>query len=412
VLVAHVSCGAGAVPSTQECERFLRDKLPAYMVPVAWHFLPRLPVTANGKVDRKALMQAHVQAGPATAVRRRYEPPANDVEHQLCSLWQRILKVSEVGVADDFFELGGQSFDAVRLFAAIKKTFGRAFSLADIWSARTVRELAKRMEPANEDRAGCRVVAINDGRSGTPLFLVHPAGGSVLGYAALGRKLQRPLYGLEVNSGSQLAAVRQDIAKLAKEHLTQIRSVQPRGPYRLGGWSTGAMIAFEMAAQLEAAGESVERVFLLDGPTPESGPPPGDEELLGWFIQDLGLDLPVERLLHASADEADIEARLRKALRIAKLDEAVDLFPSYTIFADLVGAGRRYSPGKIGAPLTVVRVEEDVVAEFAQHPHLHAPDWGWQQHATGEVRCLRVAGTHYTFLNDSRNPWTELSSHS
>lgn len=400
VLVAHVSPAANMEPSTAELESFLRNKLPAHMVPVAWRILPRLPVTPNGKIDRKALMAAAVETAPEASAFREYGPPENEIERQLCSLWERLLKVPAVGVLDDFFALGGQSFDAVRMFAAIKKDFGRAFTLSDIWAARTIRELAKKLSTGETAQRDCSVVRINAVRTGSPLFLVHPAGGSVTGYSALGQNLQRPLYGLQVTADPRLAGVRRDIAKLAEAHLANVRAVQPHGPYCLGGWSSGASIAFEMAVQLEAAGESVARVFLLDGPTPIRARAIGEDQLLAWFIQDLGLDLPVERLMRATASEAGTQARLQKALSLMQVDEAAELLPAYTIFADLIFAGSQYSPGLLQAGVTVVRVAEDVVEEFAGHPQALSPDWGWAAHTAGAVQCRRVPGTHYSFLSE------------
>jgi len=409
VLVAHVSFAENLSSSTQELEGFLRTKLPAHMVPTAWRMLPRLPVTGNGKIDRKALMSADIETAAATEDTRRYAPPSNETERQLCSLWEQILKVPEIGVTDDFFALGGQSFDAVRMFASIKQTFGRAFTLNDIWTARTIRELAKRLVSNTAAQSGCTVAKINAVEQGTPLFLVHPAGGSVVGYSALGAKLQRPLYGLQVSADPQLAALRRDIVQLAAAHLDGVRSILPTGPYCLGGWSSGAAIAFEMALQLERAGHRVEQLFLLDGPAPLQGRQIREDDVIAWFLQDLGLNLPVAHLMRASAGSGDTHARLSKALQLAQIDAATDLLPSYTIFSDLIFAGARYVPGVVKCGLTVVRVEQDVVTEFAGHPQADHDDWGWSALCAAATRTRRVPGTHYSFLSEpSLSTWVRL----
>lgn len=405
ILVAHVAGREGLLPSASECEAFVREKLPAYMVPSVWRALPRLPMTANGKIDRDALARATLAAEPVQARQHRHEPPADDVERQIRDIWMRVLKLDSLGVTDDFFQIGGQSFDAIRIFAAIKQTFGQTYTLGDFWTARTVRDLAVRVKSGGAVALqGHGAVRINDERLGIPLFMVHPAGGSAMAYSPLGRRLQRPLYGLQVAADPASEPMRDSIQALAQQHLRDIRSIQPAGPYAVGGWSTGAMVAFEIAAQLEAAGERVQSLLLLDGPTPWHRPDLEQNDLLVWFLQDLGLNLPVERLAGMSFDGLDAPAQLRKALDALGVADDAPLVPIYTVFRDLVAAGARYSPGIVKADIVVIRVERDVVAEFAGHPAYDRPDWGWSAHASGDVVCARVPGTHYTLFDEAVIP--------
>ncbi len=411
LLVGNLACVPGvAAPQARELEDFLRNRLPAHMVPTAWRILPCLPTTANGKIDRRALMSARIEDSVPAAHANAYVPPTNEIERQLCSMWERALSVPRVGITDEFFALGGQSFDAIRMFAELKRTLGCEFTLNDIWVARTVRELARRVVSGErEQRGGCTAVAVNTAKGDPPLFLVHPAGGSALAYSPLGRKLQWPVYGLQVSADAELAATRRDFRLLARAHIANLRRIQPQGPYLVGGWSSGAAIAFEIAAQLEAAGEPVRRVFLLDGPPPVPGRVIGELERLAWFVQDLGGELPLERLAGVNLAGLDAQMRLRKALELVHIEAAAPILSSYTIFGDLLDAATRYSPGRVRADLMVVRVAQQVVAEFERHPAGAAPDWGWAAHTTGELRCERVPGTHYTFLNEAHvSRWSKL----
>ncbi|MFZ5637347.1 MAG: amino acid adenylation domain-containing protein [Pseudomonadota bacterium] len=405
VLVAHIACRDGERVVAAELEAFLRGTLPAYMVPALWRVLPRLPVTANGKIDRDALARAPV-ALEAQSAAPRHEPPADADEARIRDIWQRVLRLDALGVTDDFFEIGGQSFDAIRIFAAIRQAYGQTYTLSDFWTTRTVRALATRVKRGESGVAQASgAVRINDARKGLPLFMVHPAGGSVMAYSTLGRRLDRPLYGLQITADPGLAPLRTDLTTLARHHVDRLRAVQPEGPYALGGWSTGAMLAFEIAAQLEAAGEVVRTVVLLDGPAPWLRPELADDELLVWFLQDLGLGLPVERLAGASLDGGDPDARLRGALAtLGMSDDDGALAPAHAIFRDLVAAGARYVPGTVKADLVVVRVERDVVAEFSGHPAYDRPDWGWSAHASGRIVCERVPGTHYTLFEEAVIP--------
>jgi thioesterase domain-containing protein len=169
----------------------------------------------------------------------------------------------------------------------------------------------------------------------------------------------------------------------------------------VGGWSTGAIVAFEIAAQLEAACEQVSSVLLLDGPAPWPRANPRQEELLAWFVQDLGLGLPVERLSQVSFAGLDADAQLRKALQVLEVAYDDSLASIHTVFRDLVSAAARYSPGVVKADVAVVRVEQDVVAEFAGHPAFDRPDWGWSRHTSGNVACVRVPGTHYSVFDEA-----------
>ena len=400
-LVGHVVANEGSAVDGLELEAFLQRKLPAHMVPTGWREHAQLPLTHNGKVDRKALAAMPLDAAGAAETRRERVAPENETESRLQVIWQQILGNAEIGVTDDFFELGGQSFDAIRMFALIKEELGRTFTLGDIWQARTIRGLAAAIGDGSAG-AGGRIVPIDVTGSGTPLFLVHPAGGSVMTYSRLGRLLDRPLYGIQANVDLDDSARRRDIVELAAHYLADVRAVQPHGPYAFGGWSSGAMIAFEMAAQAEAAQEQVAQLYLLDGPAPLRHDHLGDEQLLLWFLEDLALGIPVERLHGESFEGLPLAEQLRKAeALLPELDlDLVPLASTFEVFRDTIVSGTRYQPRTIAAGITVVRVEQDVVDEFSRHPDRHESDWGWRRYTTGSMRCVRVPGTHHSFLRE------------
>lgn len=401
-LVGYLVPREGRPLDTKQIESFVKSKLPAHMVPTAWRTLDSLPLSDNGKVDRKALSRFYGKADEDSDKPREYVAPANVIEERLQGIWQQTLSVSRIGVTEDFFDLGGQSFDAIRMFALIKDEFGRAHTLGDIWRARTIRELAKGILEPEEKVRRRRIVSITSGRHGEPLFLVHPAGGSVMAYSQLGELINRPLYGIQAEPRLH-GANRQDIISTAQEYVSELRDHQPDGPYWLGGWSSGAMIAFEMAAQLEAAGESVKQVYILDGPIPVPGCDVPDHKMLLWFLQDLALDLPLERLDFQVFAGLKPEEQLRKAAALLDSQgryglDAESLMVSFQVFRDVIAAGSRYWPKIISSDVTVVRVQEDVVDEFATHPSREESDWGWGQFTKGWLCCVRVAGTHHTFL--------------
>jgi thioesterase domain-containing protein len=269
-----------------------------------------------------------------------------------------------------------------------------------MWRARTIRELARGIARGDTGRAA-PIVPIDLHGRGEPLVLVHPAGGSVMAYSRLGAMIDRPLYGIQASTTLDDANRRRDVGALAAGYVSELRTLQADGPYSIGGWSSGAMIAFEMAAQLEAAGACVRQVFVLDGPAPVDHGDTADEQLLRWFLEDLAIELPLARLDGERFNGLPIAEQLRKAQRLLEADDRVDLeslASNFEVFRDVIHAGSRYRPRPIAAALTIVRVDRDVVSEFSTHPSRRDADWGWRRFTTGPVRCVRVAGTHHTFL--------------
>lgn len=399
-LVGHVAVDSETTFDTAEVEAFLKLRLPAYMVPTQWRTWPQLPLTKNGKIDRKALASFVVVESAAPP--REFEAPANDLETTVLSMWRRVLNNERIGVTHDFFELGGQSFDAIRLFALIKDEFGHTYTLHDMWNMRSVRALARSIDRGANARQRQQIVTITAGAVEEALFLVHPAGGSVLGYAALGRVLGRPLHGIQALNDQSVA--QQSVPALAEEYVGALRQVRAHGPYALGGWSTGAMIAFEMAAQLERAGEPIAELLLLDGPVPQSHAELDDRQLLTWFIDDLGLGVPLDCLRQESFVGLSDEAQLIRGADLVGLSKRPEfdlptLLASFRTFRNLVVASTHYQPGMIGCDLTVVQAAEQIVREFSTHPDCERSDWGWGRHTRGRVRCIAAPGNHYTFLS-------------
>jgi amino acid adenylation domain-containing protein len=391
---------------------FLQQKLPGPMVPTRWSVMDTLPMTANGKIDRNALMQmdsiAHANnTTPQTAI-----APRNSIEKALENIWQEVLKdvlpdssqPATISVNEDFFELGGQSFDAVRSLALIKEQFGKTLSLGHIWQDRCIEKLAQRIAGSAKEASQEVLVAIETSGQGHPCYLVHPAGGQVMAYLPLAQRLAQPVYGFVAFSGQDSGDDSWEIKQLAAKYIKQMRQNQPHGPYTIGGWSSGGVIAFEMVAQLEKMGEAVDPVWMLDCPAPLQHDPMTEQQMLCGFIDDLALDLPLELLRHPSLTDVCGVQRLRLAIDLYNREKPLTLDVEqlaniYSVFSNIVNAGRRYRPGKISADIKVIRAQDGVVSEFADHPFAQASDWGWQQLTTGNVCCVSVPGSHYSFLN-------------
>jgi aspartate racemase len=266
----------GAAIDIAAIRRSLLERVPDYMMPGAFVTLEKLPLTKNGKVDRDALPEPIVTPRVATV------EPRTTFESQLLSIWERVLGHSGFGVCDNFFEIGGHSLLAVRMFAQVERVFGRRLPASALFLAPTVEQLAARLESEGFRSPWASLVVIQPDGPNPPLIMVPGMGGNVVGYADLARLLgpQQPLYALQSRGldGRDLPFER--IEPMAVHYLSEIRKVQPSGPYYLGGACFGGAVAYEMAQQLRAAGEEVAFLMLLD-----TWPPPRRRPILDSLLR-------------------------------------------------------------------------------------------------------------------------------
>jgi amino acid adenylation domain-containing protein len=238
-----------------ELRRWLDEALPAYMVPPALVVLDRFPLTANNKIDRKALPLPDSFAvgrdGAELAL------PRNDQELRLANLWQELLGVEEVGIDEDFFALGGHSLLALDLVKGIEAEFGREVALATIFAHPTVRGLAASLS-LGVDEGASKAILLNHDGGGAPLFC--PSGVHL--YYELARAMPdgHPVYGIFIPPPGGTP----DVPTLARAYIEVMREVQPQGPYHLAGFCFGGVLSYEIAQQLRAMGEEVGSLTLME----------------------------------------------------------------------------------------------------------------------------------------------------
>jgi amino acid adenylation domain-containing protein len=336
-LVAYLVPRSPALPPTVEslCQH-LAAVLPDYMVPSAFVVLECLPQTPNGKLDRGAL------PAPAAAsqLRRRYDAPRGRVEAALAAIWQTLLRVERIGREDNFFELGGYSMLALDLRSRIASELGVEVTLSALIEAPTVALLAQLIGgQAPRDS----MVLIREGKGAPAVFLVHDGDGETLLYRNLGLRLdpRHAVFGLNPHALAGIPMAHTRIRDMAAYHIGKIRSVQPHGPYLLGGMCAGGVIAFEMALQLEAQGESVALVALLDAADPAAALKP-------WRSAKVRLDRMVGDLRRARKQSA----LRRGALLGASLARKLRNFTAYHI-------GRIWRETRDNARLRLLRAALD-----------------------------------------------------
>jgi len=269
-LVAYVVFQREPCPTIDDLRGFVKQKLPEYMMPAVFVPLEAMPLMLNGKIDRRAL-PAPERIRPE--LEKAFVAPRDALEVQLTHLWEEILNVKPVGVRDNFFELGGHSLAAVRLFALIESRLGKRLPLAAVFQAATIEHLATIFRQHVTSAAQSSLVAIQSGGSKRPLFLIHPAGGHVFPYVHLAQclGLDQPCYGLQAKGLEEGQELHTRIEDMATYYIKALQTVQPEGPYTLGGWSMGGVVAFEMAQQLHAQGQRVAFLALLDARIPKIG---------------------------------------------------------------------------------------------------------------------------------------------
>lgn len=260
-LVAYVVPGAGY--ARDGLRTAMARKLPDYMLPAAFVEMAALPLSANGKLDRKALPAPGFEAGG--------EAPATDTERRLAALFAEQLPVEgPVGARDDFFTLGGDSLSAVRLMLSIRESFGTDPGLAALFEHPDVRGMAALIDAgaggSTEDGLAPLITLMTGEADIPPLFVVHPAGGISWGYRLLARQLgpRRTVYGLQSPALDPDAPAPASIDALAADYARRIMAAQPEGPLHVAGWSVGGIIAQAIAVELQAAGRETGLVAMLD----------------------------------------------------------------------------------------------------------------------------------------------------
>jgi thioesterase domain-containing protein/acyl carrier protein len=365
----------------ENLKQSLRQQLPNFMVPSTIILLPELPLTRNGKLDRQAL---------PTAIPTLDQPktqPRNKLERQLLEIWQQSLGLPGIGINDDFFDLGGHSLMAMQMIAQIEQQTGLSLGLNQLLQTPTISAIAQFLVQPTDYQTTPNIVPMRSGDDRQPLFLIHAGGPSVLFYQALVQQLRsdRTIYGI---ASAFLHAKRPDlntIELVAQEYLQQIRTLQPKGPYHFAGSSFGGIVAYEMAQQLQQAGERVAALILLDRATPLDryyllGGPQGQTMLQALFtLKRTFVTQSLRRLLPLSMRQWywRIQGRRYRWARKIGLKIAADRQEIYCRHIEILES---YIPKPYGDQVCIIRAYASPKCE-----RLLKPDLGWSAYAETQV---------------------------
>ncbi|WP_065489848.1 non-ribosomal peptide synthetase [Rhodococcus opacus] len=387
-LVGYVVPAGGRLIDVESVRVTAGRSLPQYMVPDVLMVLDELPLTASGKLDRNAL--------PAPAfTKREFRGPTTRVERIVTSAFTDILGVEQVGLDDDFFALGGNSLVAPRIVARLKQDLSAAVPLQWLFTDPAVEALAARIQNGAtgpvEEGFGPLLRIRADGEEGAPLFCIHPIVGLSWCYSGLRQYIEPdlPIYGIQSPSILEDSYLPESLDELADRYVREIRQIRPSGPYRLLGWSLGGVIAHAMAVRIQAAGEGVELLAMMDsfaGATAVEEGSPTDvsvRELLGGF----GIEeTAVERISDPSLGGVAVELAEMSGHSVEQTEQVV---------GRLVSAADRNS--RLMSEYRPACFDGDIVffTAAADDATGGRAARGWENAVTGVVHNHAVAVTHW-----------------
>ncbi|WP_287669689.1 MULTISPECIES: amino acid adenylation domain-containing protein [unclassified Microcystis] len=413
-LVAYIVPKLGVKLTSGDLRQFLSHKLPGYMVPGAFVLLEFFPLTANGKIDRRALK---APSNPSDS--DRFIEARNQLELSLVQIWSKVLKIDKVSVQDNFFDLGGHSLLAPYLITQIKEQLGEEIAVTTLFQNPTIEQLATIIKTGLDPSNQSYFVPIQPHGSKPPFFCVPGAGGRPFYFYHLGRYLgkDQPFYSFENDLYQQFGEITR-IEDIASIYLKAMQDLQPQGPYFLGGHSYGGNVAFEMAQQLVNQGEQVALLAIIDS----SAPTYKDKQILldyinwdhaRWLAEvSKGIEVYLDKTIDISYETLQlltVEEQLKYALNFFKLANMLPPNAETRQLAKIVQAyktsclclidylPKQTYPGKI----TIIRASEelsddpnkDLIAGDCEDSSL-----GWSEFSTEPVEIHFVLGNHVSIM--------------
>ena len=422
-LIAYIVTQQQPLISSGTWRDFLKTKLPNYMIPSNFVILKHLPLTLNGKVDRKALLTLNVDRNINSD---QQISPRTPLEYKLVEIWEEILKVSPIGLNENFFDLGGHSLLAIRLIAVIEQRLKCNLPVVSLFREGTIEKIAALLEQEKTSSNLDVLIPLQNKGNLPPLFLIHQAGGYGLSYSVLAEKLakqldkQRPIYAIQSRGLDGKQPPLDTIEAMATTYISAIREIQPFGPYLLGGHSLGGLIAFAMAHQLETGGEKVAHLLIMDTHPPLATDQitaslEDDAGILCFIVEQIGLHF--QRTINIAYEKLatlDQESQFEYVLQTLQHYEVIPPNSGRNLITGLINvykanlqASLVYQPQPVKSPITVFKTAS-LAEQFPNDPTV-----GWGQLTSEQVCVSCVTGEHQTMLKepDVKNLVAEIIAH-
>ena len=397
-LLAYVVPASGAQPTAAGLRHHLKGLLPDYMVPGGFVFVRELPLTPNGKVDRRALLAIR----PDDTADENYIAPSDEIQKKLASIWEELLGRRPIGRGENFFELGGHSLIAVRMIRRIEQAFDRKLPLAVLLEAPTIEQLAAILKEKTWKPSFALAVPIQPLGARPVFFCVHGLGGGVLRFQDLARHMapDQPFYGIQPvgfngngennytnesegngENGAGQPFLR-TVEEMAARYILEMRNVQPEGPYYIGGYSFGGLVAFEMARQLEAGGEEVGFLGLLDT---YPGKPKSNAVLLSTLLR-----MPrAQQIAYVSSKLTKYGRGFRRRWDALFLPKTIKQIRSILAEAEMA-----YQPKNYSGSAVWIRASERALRGADN------PEDDWSRWVRGGVRFVEIEGDHGSIMKE------------
>ncbi|GAB2536855.1 hypothetical protein GCM10027085_29360 [Spirosoma aerophilum] len=381
----------------------LRTVLPDYMVPSDFINLEQLPITPNGKIDRKALPKPEACLSP----KKGNQKPGTDLENLICGIWQNVLGMESISVDHDFFELGGHSMIAVQMMTRLEKEIGRRLPLSTLLIYPTVRKLARYLLVDEKSVTWKSLVPIKPQGKKVPIYIIHGIGLNLLNFSSLIAYMdpEQPIYGLQALGLDGKDEPLDNMEAIAAHYLTEVINQNPNGPYAIAGYSFGGYVALEMARQLKEMGKEVKMLAMFDTNAQESDTHVNQTQLtrfgrkivrqfpkLMWFTRSL-IQHPAETLQH---QQRYLKRQLNTVFKRKGLSEPV------VEDNPLDHMGRIMQKHEIAFHAYTMKPYDGIVDLFKAQFRIYFVDdskyLGWKKYALKGVRVHDVPGDHEKML--------------
>ncbi len=417
---------------------YLKKELPEYMVPVFIKQLKSFPITSNGKFDRKALLELRRSA--IETVGNDSTMPRSEDEKKMARLWKQVLNLdSEIGIQDDFFEIGGDSLLTTKLISLVNKNFKTSIKINDLFTASTIEKLTKKLHEKKRSNKWLEpfspVICLSQGNGDlTPFFFIHPGGGGVSQYLNISKQMKdRPIYGLKAYGLEVDTYPLESITQMASAYVEAISKIQREGPYFLGGFCIGGSIAYEMAHQFQEQGQHVALVVLIESLPHHAYATLNDEnDIYLHFLIDFGNEtllteyMDIRKInsensisgircdLSVMSHQIKIETILTCLHQTGILNKNIDINFIERVFAVYKGsynAISSYKTRSYNKPVVLFRSnlsfdtensvldirEDPMFNEFTQK-YNNSSNLGWDRYCGESLQVLYTPGNHFSML--------------
>lgn len=425
-LIAYLVPNYNRRPTSNELRSFLQLKLPDYMIPHAFVWLDSLPLTLNGKIDRRQLPIP--DSFSSNSIDSGFIFPRTSTEMAIAKIWAEVLNLKSVSIRDNFFDLGGDSLLAIRIIEQIKQQYDQKLPVSNFFLYPTIESFANSLLIKTDSLPWTSLVPIQPQGSNSPFFCVHPIFGVVFPYYELASHLgkNQPFYGLQPKGIDGKHPPLTSIEDMAAYYIEALRTVQPNGPYFLGGWSFGGLVAFEMAQQLQKSGQKVALLAVIDTLAPVSANIVSLGDSLKFFLTTASRSIwPFLRdylYLLTDAEKPQNEGLAQNYPQLYKFfQRAANFFkecilgqaaiadflpqeskrailreltfsPMFPVFQANSQATLNYVPQIYPNRITLFRSSEQISIAHRN------PTLGWNELTADQVEVIRLPGNHLTML--------------